>query len=96
VTSRRRDFDSWDRTSIGLPFGRGAIVFGQPIWIGRDAQPAEVEAARLAVQDGLDAAHARAYALVGDADPGAGRSSVAEARARAAANAFNAEPGEFG
>ncbi len=93
VTSRRKDFDSWDRTSIGLPFGKGAIVFGEPIRIGRDAPPAEIEAARLAIQDGLDAAHARAYAIVGHADPGAGRASVAEARARAAAEA--ASPGDF-
>jgi len=28
VTSRRFDFDSWDRASIGKPFGRGAIVVG--------------------------------------------------------------------
>ena len=95
VTSRRKDFDSWDRSSIGLPFGQGAIVFGEPIRIGRDAGPAEVEAARLAVQAGLDVAHARAYAIVGQADPGAGRASVAEARERAAADAGSAEPDEF-
>ncbi|MCA3563795.1 MAG: lysophospholipid acyltransferase family protein [Methylocystis sp.] len=91
VTSRRKDFDSWDRTSIGLPYGRGAIVFGAPISIGRDAAPEEIEAARLAVQEGLDAAHARAYAIVGDVDPGAGRASVAEARAQAAAAAAGAQ-----
>jgi lysophospholipid acyltransferase (LPLAT)-like uncharacterized protein len=85
VTSRRKDFDSWDRTSIGLPFGKGAIVFGQPISVARDADAAGLEQARLAVQEALDAVHARAYALVGDSDPGAGRKSVAEARLRAAA-----------
>jgi hypothetical protein len=87
VTSRRKDFASWDRTSIGLPFGKGAIVFGEPIAIGRDADAAEVEATRLRVEEALDAVHARAYALVGSQDPGTGRQSVAEARARAVAEA---------
>ena len=72
VTSRRIDFNSWDRASIGLPFGRGAIVVGEPIRVAAQADAAEMEAARLAVQDGLDRVHARAYALVGAADPGAG------------------------
>jgi len=71
VTSRRIDFKSWDRASVGLPFGRGAIVVGEPIRVAADAGPAAMETARLAVQDGLDAAHARAYALIGDVDPGA-------------------------
>jgi lysophospholipid acyltransferase (LPLAT)-like uncharacterized protein len=71
VTSRRIDFNSWDRASIGLPFGRGAIVVGEPIRVAADASAAEMEAARLAVQQGLDDVHARAYAAVGDADPGA-------------------------
>jgi len=71
VTSRRIDFKSWDRASIGLPFGRGAIVIGEPIRVAANADAEAMETARLAVQDGLDAAHARAYALIGDVDPGA-------------------------
>jgi lysophospholipid acyltransferase (LPLAT)-like uncharacterized protein len=72
VTSRRFDFKSWDRASLGLPFGRGAIVIGDPIRVAPDADEAAQETARLAVQEGLDAVHARAYALVGGVDPGAG------------------------
>lgn len=72
VTSRRIDFKSWDRASIGLPFGRGAIVVGEPITIARDADEATQEAARQALEAGLDAVHARAYALVGARDPGEG------------------------
>jgi lysophospholipid acyltransferase (LPLAT)-like uncharacterized protein len=71
VTSRRIDFRSWDRASLGLPFGRGAIIVGEPIHVAANADAAAMETARLAVQDGLDAAHARAYAIVGDVDPGA-------------------------
>jgi hypothetical protein len=70
VTSRRIDFNSWDRASIGLPFGRGAIVIGDSIHVAPDADAQAMERARLAVQDGLDSVHARAYALVGDVDPG--------------------------
>lgn len=71
VTSRRVDFRSWDRASLGAPFGRGAMVLGEPVRVARDADAEVLEAARLAVERGLDAVHARAYALVGSADPGA-------------------------
>jgi len=81
VTSRRVDFNSWDRASIGLPFGRCAIVVGDPIRIARDADEATSEAARLALQAGLDAVHARAYELVGSRDPGAGLRAATGAKA---------------
>lgn len=89
VTSRRIDFKSWDRASIGLPFGRGAIVVGEAVTVARDADEATCEAARLAVQAGLDAAHERAYALIGARDPGAGLREAAATKdaAKAAAKA---------
>lgn len=71
VTSRRVDFDSWDRASMGLPFGRGAIVAGTPILVARDGDDDALESARLAVERELDRVHGRAYALVGRRDPGA-------------------------
>jgi lysophospholipid acyltransferase (LPLAT)-like uncharacterized protein len=71
VTSRRIDFKSWDRASLGLPFGRGAMVLGDPIHVARDADETALEAARQAVEQRLDAVHERAYALVGSKDPGA-------------------------
>ncbi len=79
VTSRRIDFNSWDRASIGLPFGRGAIVVGEGIRVDRHADEAACEAARLAVQEGLDRVHARAYEIVGARDPGAGLRDAANA-----------------
>ncbi|HLJ71355.1 MAG TPA: lysophospholipid acyltransferase family protein [Roseiarcus sp.] len=72
VTSRRFDFKSWDRASIGKPFGRGAIVVGEFIHVPPDADEATMEALRQKVEKGLDQAHAQAYAKVGAADPGAG------------------------
>jgi lysophospholipid acyltransferase (LPLAT)-like uncharacterized protein len=76
VTSRRIDFGSWDRASLGLPFGRGAMVIGDAIHVPRDADAAAFEAARQAVERGLDTVHARAYALVGTKDPGAKTASA--------------------
>jgi hypothetical protein len=48
------------------------MVLGDPVEVPRDADEAALEAARRAVERGLDAVHARAYALVGARDPGAG------------------------
>jgi lysophospholipid acyltransferase (LPLAT)-like uncharacterized protein len=88
VTSRRIDFESWDRASLGLPFGRGAMVLGDPIHVPRDADPGAIEAARQAVEQKLDAVHERAYALVGAKDPGArlraGRAPLSVARGQGA------------
>ena len=71
VKARRIDFKSWDRASFGLPFGRGAIVVGDPIRIGRRADYETVERARLQLEQALNEIHARAYALAGSSDPGA-------------------------
>jgi lysophospholipid acyltransferase (LPLAT)-like uncharacterized protein len=72
ATSRRIDFNSWDKASVGMPFGRGAIVVGDLIRVPPDADDAMLEALRRKVEEGLDEAHRRAYALVGATDPGAG------------------------
>lgn len=72
VTRWRWDIDSWDKASIGLPipFNTGAIVVGEPIHVARDATEAEAEVARLTIQASLDDVHARAYAFIGQQDPG--------------------------
>jgi lysophospholipid acyltransferase (LPLAT)-like uncharacterized protein len=64
ATSRRVDFDSWDRASLNLPFSRGAMVAGEPIRVARNADAATLEEARQALQCALDAATDRAYAIV--------------------------------
>ncbi len=71
VTSRRLQFDTWDRASLGLPFSRAVVVVGDLIHVQADADDAALERARLQVQEGLDEAHRRAYAMVGASDPGA-------------------------
>lgn len=82
--SRRIDLNSWDRSSIGLPFGTTALVIGAPIHVAPDADDFAVETARRAVETELDRVHALGYRLVGGNDPGAGRDSVREARERVA------------
>jgi lysophospholipid acyltransferase (LPLAT)-like uncharacterized protein len=65
ANSRRLEFEkSWDKSAIGLPFGRMAGVIAEPIWVPEDADDAALEAARQAVEDSLNAVTARAYALV--------------------------------
>ena len=71
ATSRRVTFDSWDRASLGLPFGRGAIVTGPAIHVPRDADEAATEAARARVEGELDRVHALAFGMIGRTDPGA-------------------------
>jgi lysophospholipid acyltransferase (LPLAT)-like uncharacterized protein len=70
VTSRRFQFRSWDKASLGKPFGRGAMVLGEPVRVARDADANTREAARLQLERELDRVQKRAYALVGGADPG--------------------------
>jgi lysophospholipid acyltransferase (LPLAT)-like uncharacterized protein len=64
ATSGRITLASWDRSVINLPFSRGAIVAGAPIRVAVGADAEAVEQARLAVEQGLNAATARAYRIV--------------------------------
>jgi hypothetical protein len=63
MTSRRIELATWDKSVINLPFGRLAAVAGAPIRVAPDAAAEALEQARLAVENGLNAATARAYAL---------------------------------
>jgi hypothetical protein len=64
ATSRRIVFDSWDRTTINLPFGRGAGVGPDPVRVAPDADAAALERARLLLEERLNTATRRAYELV--------------------------------
>ena len=55
---------TWDKTTISLPFGRSAIAVGEPIYVAKDADDAEMERKRQELTDTLNAATAKAYALV--------------------------------
>ncbi|MGQ3675977.1 lysophospholipid acyltransferase family protein [Xanthobacter sp. TB0139] len=63
ATRNRITLNSWDRASLNLPFGRGAAVVGEPIFVARDVDDAGLQAARDQVQASLEAVTARAEAL---------------------------------
>lgn len=65
ATSRRKVLEkSWDKTTINLPFGRMALLLGDPIVVPADAADAEMEAKRREITDALNAVTARAYAML--------------------------------
>ena len=63
ATSRHIDLDTWDHATINLPFSRLALVGEELIRVPKDADDEALEAARMKVEEGLDAATARAYAM---------------------------------
>ncbi len=65
ATRNRITLRSWDRASLNLPFGPGAAVVEEPIFVPRDADEAALREARDLVQQRLEKATARAEALVG-------------------------------
>jgi lysophospholipid acyltransferase (LPLAT)-like uncharacterized protein len=67
TTSRRKQLNNWDRTTINLPFGRCAAVVGDLIRVPADADKRVLESARRDVEERLNAATARAEEIVGRA-----------------------------
>ena len=63
VTSRRIELDNWERSAINLPFGRGAMVMGDPIRVP-EVDGAALEVYRKQVEDGVNAVTNRGYELV--------------------------------
>jgi lysophospholipid acyltransferase (LPLAT)-like uncharacterized protein len=64
ATSRRVVLDNWDRTTINLPFGRGAGVAAEPVRVAADADADALEAARQSLQERLNDVTRRAYKIV--------------------------------
>ena len=65
VTSRYWRLKNWDRTTINLPFGRGALVGGEIIMVPADADAEKMEELRVRLEESLNDATMRAYAQVG-------------------------------
>jgi lysophospholipid acyltransferase (LPLAT)-like uncharacterized protein len=63
ASSRRVEFDNWDRSTMNLPFSKLVGVVGEPIRVLATADEQALEAARLTVEASLNAATARAYAI---------------------------------
>jgi len=64
ATSRRIVLKNWDRTAVNLPFGRFAIVLGEPLMVPADADDAMMEQCRVMVEQRLGQVTERAYRIV--------------------------------
>ena len=69
ATSRFIRLKNWDRTTINLPFGRGALVGIKEIIVPPDADAATMEALRQELEETLNEATRRAYAQLGRPEP---------------------------
>jgi len=65
ATSRFIRLNNWDRTTINLPFGRGALVGGDVIVVPPDADAGTMEKLRAQLEATLNDATRRAYVQVG-------------------------------
>jgi lysophospholipid acyltransferase (LPLAT)-like uncharacterized protein len=65
ATSRFIRLKNWDRTTINLPFGRGALVGGDIIMVPPDAGAETMEELRVRLEATLNDATCRAYAQLG-------------------------------
>jgi lysophospholipid acyltransferase (LPLAT)-like uncharacterized protein len=61
ASSRRIILGSWDRFHLALPFSRGAFLWGEPLYVPKDADQVQIEALRLVLE-------ARMNALTAEAD----------------------------
>jgi lysophospholipid acyltransferase (LPLAT)-like uncharacterized protein len=74
---RFKEFSSWDRFKIPLPFTRVVLTAGPAIQVPRDATSEQIERTRLGLQQALHAQQAKACGLLGrghlrQTDPPAG------------------------
>lgn len=57
--------NTWDRFLLPLPFSRGVIIWGDPIYVARDADAAGLANAKLTVENALTAVTQAADAVMG-------------------------------
>ena len=65
ATSNRFVFDSWDKFILPLPFGRGALIWGDAIPVPEDADAAQMEAIRLKLEIEMNRICAEADRIAG-------------------------------
>jgi lysophospholipid acyltransferase (LPLAT)-like uncharacterized protein len=54
-TSRRRVLRSWDRFLLAWPFGRGILIWGEPLWVPDHPDAAQLETCRVTLEQRLNA-----------------------------------------
>lgn len=62
--SKAKRLHSWDRHMIPMPFSKACLIFGDPIWVSEDA---DVEEMSSLLAEAINAADARAEAIVSEA-----------------------------
>ncbi|MCW9040220.1 MAG: lysophospholipid acyltransferase family protein [Rhodospirillales bacterium] len=68
-TGAGKELRSWDRFLVSLPFGPLAVVWGEPIHVPPDPDPATVETFRKQVEDAMSEATREADRLCGRTTP---------------------------
>jgi len=63
--SRRKQFDSWDKFILPLPFGRGQIIWGSAVQISPDATEEDIETVRVQIEDEMNSLLAQADKALG-------------------------------
>jgi lysophospholipid acyltransferase (LPLAT)-like uncharacterized protein len=63
--SRKKRLKSWDRFVIPMPFSKGAVVFGDPVWVPRDAGPEGREVLRAGIEKAMRELDRQAAGLMG-------------------------------
>lgn len=72
TVARRRQFKSWDRFVLPLPFGRGQIVWGTPVRVPQDMNETGIERLRARVETEMNQLMAEADRAMGHAPVEAG------------------------
>ena len=70
--ARGRVLGSWDRFLVAAPFSRGVFIWGEPLHVDRNANADAMEAARIELEE-------RMNAITRDADERVGRPPVTAA-----------------
>jgi len=59
-TSRRYQFNNWDKFTINFPFGKGVVVWGDPIFVKKDSSDNDIDGYSDLLQDSLNKASKKA------------------------------------
>ena len=53
-STRRKLFNSWDQFLLARMFGQGVFIWGDPIWVPKNADDAEMERLRQVLENSLN------------------------------------------
>ncbi|WP_409432189.1 lysophospholipid acyltransferase family protein [Litorimonas sp. RW-G-Af-16] len=70
AVKHRKQFDSWDKFVLPLPFGRGRIIWGTPQYVAADATDASMETLRQSIESEMNQ-------FLADADMAMGHTPIA-------------------